>query len=97
MTKPSFFEQLSCFKQLAPRPAYVASAEQDRWCDPRGEFLAALHVEPVFRPFGLVGLGVEEMPVVSQPVVNESIGYHFRSGVQDMTRYDWERFLDFVD
>lgn len=56
------------FAAIAPRPAYVASAEQDRWADPRGEFLAAVHAEPVYRLFGLAGLGVDKMPAVNQPV-----------------------------
>ena len=81
---------------MAPRPVYVASAEKDLWADPKGEFLAAKHAEPVYRLFSLEGLGVDQMPGLNQPV-GKTIGYHIRTGEHDVTEYDWARYLDFAD
>ncbi len=80
----------------APRPLYVASASEDLWADPRGEFLGALHAEPVYALFGRSGLGVREMPPADTSV-GAFIGYHVRTGKHDITAFDWDQYLRFAD
>jgi hypothetical protein len=80
----------------APRPAYVASAAEDLWADPKGEFLSAYHASPVYALYGSRGPATPDFPAIHQPV-GEQLRYHVRAGGHDVTDYDWDRFMDLAD
>lgn len=83
---------------MAPRPVYVASAEEDAWADPRGEYLSLKHGAEVYPEiYGLPVELPEEMPKVNSPITTSYAGYHIREGEHDLTLYDWSRFMDFAD
>ena len=81
---------------LAPRPLYVASAQDDLWADPKGEFLGAKHAGDSYEFFGLAHLAELEMPDLYKPVLR-SVSYHLRAGKHDVTLYDWQQYLAFAN
>ncbi len=83
---------------IAPRPLYVASAEEDLWSDPRGEFLSAISASRVYRMLGKPGISEGSMPAVDHPTAPRYfVAYHVRSGIHDVTAFDWDQYLNFLD
>jgi hypothetical protein len=81
---------------IAPRPLYVASAQEDLWADPHGEFLAAVAASPAWALFGKKGISTDEMPSIHQPA-GDTVRYHIRAGKHDVTAYDWDQYLQFTN
>jgi hypothetical protein len=82
---------------IAPRLAYVASASQDDWAGQPGEFRSCALASLVWQLYGKKGLVGDSFPAVEKPLQEGCIGYHVRVGKHDLTRYDWERYMDFAD
>ncbi len=81
---------------VAPRPLYICSAVEDRWADPKGEFLSAIHAGEVYSLYNMKGLEQTDMPELNHSI-GSRIGYHIRTGKHDVTDYDWEQWITFAN
>jgi hypothetical protein len=82
---------------IAPRPVYVASATEDQWADPRGEYTSLYLAGPAFKLFGFETLDQDQLPAADIPISADRQAYHLRTGKHDITSYDWQQYLDFAD
>ena len=81
---------------IAPRLAYVTSATDDVYADPKGEFLAAVAASDAYKLFGMNGIGITEMPPAGKAIIGD-IGYYLRTGDHECMPENWKAFLDFAD
>ena len=91
------FDQHELIALVAPRPIYIASATMDLHGDPRGEFLGAVEASKVYEFLGCKGLGISNMPSTNTPVMDGDVAYHIRTGLHDITYYDWAQYIKFAD
>jgi hypothetical protein len=80
---------------IAPRPVLLQTGDNDRWSDPKGEFLAAAAAEPVYRLLGQQGLEASQMPQAGQ-AVGQTLRYFMHAGGHGAIPSDWEQFLKFM-
>lgn len=81
---------------IAPRPLYVTNASEDLWADPTGTYLALKHAEPAYALYGISSRLPAQPPAINQPILNTQLAYHNRSGIHDLTIYDWSNFIRFA-
>ena len=67
----------------------------DRWSDPRGEWVSAVAAAPDFTLLGATPLGTTEMPAAGVPILN-TLGYIMHEGGHGPAASDWPVFVQFA-
>lgn len=91
------FDQHFLSSLIAPRGAYIASAEQDLWADPVSEFLGCVAAGRVYSLYGKTGfVSSGKLPEPGETLHDGSIGYHLRKGTHYLGRYDWQKYMEYI-
>ncbi len=89
------FDQHQLLALSAPRLLYVASASEDLWADPKGEFLATQIAGELYQQLGGKPLGLKEFPKPGTASVGQ-VSYHLREGKHDILAWDWKNYIEFI-
>ncbi len=91
------FDQHFLIAACAPRKVYVSSASLDTWADPTSEYLSCTAASSAWELTGKKGfVHPDRLPVPDERFADGDIGYHLREGTHWLSRYDWNRFIDFL-
>jgi len=82
---------------MAPRPLLLQTGNTDHWSDPKGEFLAAVAAEPVYKLFGKKGLGTDRMPEPGDKTMLNTLGYYMHDGGHGIIPSDWPVFVEYLE
>lgn len=80
------FDQHYLLALTAPRFLYVASAEGDAWAGPGSEWEGCRQASGAWELLGYPGF-----------VPGGRIGYHIRKGTHYLSRFDWQKFMAFIN
>jgi hypothetical protein len=82
---------------MAPRALLLQTGSTDYWSDPKGEFLAALAAEPVYKLFNEKGPGTIDMPKPGDTShLMNRLGYFMHDGGHTVLPEDWTHFISYM-
>jgi hypothetical protein len=91
-------DQHQLIASIAPRAVYVASTTEDKWADPKGEYLSLKLGSRVYSEIYQIPIDLPEPYNYAVHTLHQkAVGYHLREGTHDLTAYDWQKILDFAD
>lgn len=92
------FDQHQLLAAIAPRLCYTCSADRDVWADPHSEYLSCVLASEAYVRLGHTGFVCDDRyPVAGDTFHKGNIGYHMRAGEHFLSRYDWGKFIEFMD
>ena len=91
------YDQNFLLSLAAPRALAVASASEDAWADPKGEYLGLVGTNSVYALYGIPQIPSEPVPQGNESFDDKVRHYHCRIGKHDILIYDWEKYLDFAE
>ena len=89
------FDQHQLLALGAPNHLYVASASEDLWADPKGEFLATKLAGEFNQKLGGQPLGLKDFPAPGTASIGR-VSYHLREGKHDILAWDWKNYIEFI-
>ncbi len=84
-------EQHWLISLIAPRYCCIASAVEDIWADPKGEFLSGAYANDVYKLFGAETYAPDAMPGIDE-FLTSAVSYHIRTGKHDQNLTDWQHY-----
>jgi len=90
-------DQQMLISLVAPRPVYIASAEQDQNADPIGEYTSICLAQKVYQLYNPEISFPCVIPKINKAFLAKPIGYHVRQGKHDILEQDWQCFINAAD
>lgn len=92
------FDQHYLVAAIAPRFVEIGCAVKDVWADHESEYLTAICASPAFEKAGVSGfVHPDRFPELDEHMTDGNIAYYVREGGHFFSRYDWNKFMDFID
>lgn len=82
---------------MAPRGVYIASAAEDFWADPKGQYVSLLEAQVAYNLYDIKDNFPTEMPEANKQIIQSHSGFHNREGKHNMNLYDWQQFIKFAN
>ncbi|MDI6618772.1 MAG: alpha/beta hydrolase [Clostridiales bacterium] len=91
------FDQHFLLAAIAPRFVSGGAAVEDIWADPNKQYLSYVAADEVYKLLGKEGfVHPDRLPQVGDIFNDGTIGFHMRYGKHFHSRYDWQRYMEFM-